>query len=216
MWFAILTNFAEFRLFDTTIKPYLDEPDRGLIEEFDLRYEDFAAQWEDSGPVIGQTFVDQPFYNQDPLGDQPRRIFKLSGILTTRAAVNYYFAGSARGFGALYLDGQPVLNIPGMALTPRFHAIASLGSGAHEFVIYYIRPNSVGQLVVDWQVPGSAKIEPMPKNAFGVLAHGRPGALEQYGKPDWITYCFTAGGTVLNALGSEPVPYLVALNNAAK
>jgi len=40
-------------------------------------------------------------------------------------------------------------------------------------------------------------------------------ALEQYGQPDWVTYCFTAGGTVLNALGSEPVPYLVALKMAA-
>ncbi|MCE5302630.1 MAG: phosphoglycerate kinase [Planctomycetaceae bacterium] len=41
-------------------------------------------------------------------------------------------------------------------------------------------------------------------------------ALEQYGQPNWITYCFTAGGTVLNALGSEPVPYLVALKMAAE
>ena len=41
-------------------------------------------------------------------------------------------------------------------------------------------------------------------------------ALEKYGRPDWITHCFTAGGTVLNALGSEPVPYLVALREAAK
>jgi phosphoglycerate kinase len=40
-------------------------------------------------------------------------------------------------------------------------------------------------------------------------------ALEKYGQPDWVTYCFTAGGTVLNALGSEPVPYLVALQLAA-
>ncbi len=31
-------------------------------------------------------------------------------------------------------------------------------------------------------------------------------ALDRYGQPDWVTYCFTAGGTVLNALGSEPVP----------
>ena len=41
-------------------------------------------------------------------------------------------------------------------------------------------------------------------------------ALEKYGEPDWVTHCFTAGGTVLNALGSEPVPYLVALRQAAK
>ena len=40
-------------------------------------------------------------------------------------------------------------------------------------------------------------------------------ALEKYGQDDWITHCFTAGGTVLNALGSEPVPYLVALKMAA-
>lgn len=40
-------------------------------------------------------------------------------------------------------------------------------------------------------------------------------ALERYGQPDWVTHCFTAGGTVLNALGSAPVPYLVALRLAA-
>jgi phosphoglycerate kinase len=41
-------------------------------------------------------------------------------------------------------------------------------------------------------------------------------ALEKYGKLSDVTHCFTAGGTVLNALGSEPVPYLVALSLAAK
>jgi 3-phosphoglycerate kinase len=40
-------------------------------------------------------------------------------------------------------------------------------------------------------------------------------ALEKYGREDWVTHVFTAGGTVLNALGSEPVPYLVALRAAA-
>lgn len=41
-------------------------------------------------------------------------------------------------------------------------------------------------------------------------------ALEKYGKEDWVTHVFTAGGTVLNALGSEPIPYLVALRQAVK
>ncbi len=41
-------------------------------------------------------------------------------------------------------------------------------------------------------------------------------ALETYGRPDWVAHNFTAGGTVLNALGSEPVPYLVALQMAAR
>jgi phosphoglycerate kinase len=40
-------------------------------------------------------------------------------------------------------------------------------------------------------------------------------ALERYGAPDDVTHCFTAGGTVLNALGSQPVPYLVTLSQAA-
>jgi phosphoglycerate kinase len=41
-------------------------------------------------------------------------------------------------------------------------------------------------------------------------------ALEKYGQESWVTHVFTAGGTVLNALGSEPIPYLVALRTAAK
>jgi phosphoglycerate kinase len=41
-------------------------------------------------------------------------------------------------------------------------------------------------------------------------------ALEKYGRPDWVTHTFTAGGTVLNALGREPVPYLAALRQARR
>lgn len=41
-------------------------------------------------------------------------------------------------------------------------------------------------------------------------------ALEKFGEERWATHVFTAGGTVLNALGTEPVPYLVALRAAAE
>ena len=41
-------------------------------------------------------------------------------------------------------------------------------------------------------------------------------ALAQYGSSDDVTHVFTAGGTVLHALGNEPVPYLVALAMAAR
>ena len=40
--------------------------------------------------------------------------------------------------------------------------------------------------------------------------------LQIHGEPRWVTHIFTAGGTVLNALGSEPVPFLVALRSAAE
>ena len=41
-------------------------------------------------------------------------------------------------------------------------------------------------------------------------------ALEKYGDASWVTHVFTAGGTVLNALGNEPVPYLAALRMASQ
>jgi phosphoglycerate kinase len=36
-------------------------------------------------------------------------------------------------------------------------------------------------------------------------------ALDKYGRPDWVACTFTAGGTVLKALGGKTVPYLMAL-----
>jgi len=36
-------------------------------------------------------------------------------------------------------------------------------------------------------------------------------ALTRYGDENWVTHCFTAGGTILKALGSEPIPYVKAL-----
>ena len=44
--FAVLTNFEQFRLFDATIKPYYAEPDRGIVSDFDLRFEDYTTQWD--------------------------------------------------------------------------------------------------------------------------------------------------------------------------
>jgi phosphoglycerate kinase len=63
-----------------------------------------------------------------------------------------------------------------------------------------------------------AQLKRMKDAGLSVYVGGGEGgtALEKYGQPDWVTHCFTAGGTVLNALGAEPVPYLVALRAAAK
>jgi hypothetical protein len=46
MPFAVLTNFEHFRLFDTAIKPILSEPQRGLIAEFRLQFNQYPAQWD--------------------------------------------------------------------------------------------------------------------------------------------------------------------------
>ncbi len=62
-----------------------------------------------------------------------------------------------------------------------------------------------------------AQLKRMKDAGVEVYVGGGEGgaALEKYGQPDWVTHCFTAGGTVLNALGSKPVPYLQALSMAA-
>jgi phosphoglycerate kinase len=56
--------------------------------------------------------------------------------------------------------------------------------------------------------------------AAGLLVYvggGEGGAaLHQYGDESWVTHCFTAGGTILKALGTEPIPYIKALYLAAK
>ncbi|HUY32541.1 MAG TPA: phosphoglycerate kinase [Pirellulales bacterium] len=63
-----------------------------------------------------------------------------------------------------------------------------------------------------------AQLKRMTDAGVEVYVGGGEGgaALERYGKPTWVTHCFTAGGTVLNALGANPVPYLQALRWAAQ
>jgi hypothetical protein len=55
--FVILTNFDQFRLFDATVKPYHSEPDRGIIDEFDLRFEDYINQWDILNNIFGREAV---------------------------------------------------------------------------------------------------------------------------------------------------------------
>ena len=62
------------------------------------------------------------------------------------------------------------------------------------------------------------QLKRMTDNGVEVYVGGGEGgaAVEKYGDPSWATHVFTAGGTVLGALGGEPVPYLVALRAAAE
>jgi len=62
------------------------------------------------------------------------------------------------------------------------------------------------------------QLKRMTDNGVEVYVGGGEGgaALEKYGNSSWVTHVFTAGGTVLNALGVEPVPYMVALRASAE
>ncbi len=44
--FAILTDFEQFRLFDTTLKPVHSHPLRGLVDDFKLNYQHYPTQWD--------------------------------------------------------------------------------------------------------------------------------------------------------------------------
>jgi hypothetical protein len=56
--FAVLTDFGHFRLFDATLKPYHGEPARGLVADFDLRFEDYLAQWDALHAMFGREAVE--------------------------------------------------------------------------------------------------------------------------------------------------------------
>ena len=61
-----------------------------------------------------------------------------------------------------------------------------------------------------------AQLQRLTEAGVEVFVGGGEGgkALDKYGQPEWVTHVFTAGGTVLNALGGEPVPYLAAMRAA--
>jgi len=44
--FAVLTNFGEFRLYDTGLEPIYENSARGLIPQFSLSFHDYIEQWE--------------------------------------------------------------------------------------------------------------------------------------------------------------------------
>lgn len=55
--FAILTNFEQFRLYDTTLKPILNEPNRGLVKEFVVDFQDYPVKWEEMAATFGRDAV---------------------------------------------------------------------------------------------------------------------------------------------------------------
>jgi hypothetical protein len=54
---AILTDFEQFRLYDTTLRPILTEPSRGLIQEFSLNFEEYSSKWDEIEATFGRESV---------------------------------------------------------------------------------------------------------------------------------------------------------------
>ncbi len=56
--FAVLTDFEQFRLYDTTLMPVLSDPRRGLVKEFTLDYDKYESQWDAITAAFGREAVD--------------------------------------------------------------------------------------------------------------------------------------------------------------
>ncbi len=57
MPFAILTNFEQFRLYDTTLKPILNDPNRGLVKDFVINFQDYPDKWDEIVATFGRDAV---------------------------------------------------------------------------------------------------------------------------------------------------------------
>jgi hypothetical protein len=55
--FAVLTDFEQFRLYDTALKPVLNEPQRGLVREFAIDFQDYPAKWDEFLATFGRDAV---------------------------------------------------------------------------------------------------------------------------------------------------------------
>jgi type I site-specific restriction endonuclease len=56
--FAILTDFEQFRLYDTTLKPIFQDPERGLVRDFALTYDQYKTQWDVLTNTFGRAAVE--------------------------------------------------------------------------------------------------------------------------------------------------------------
>ena len=56
--FAILTDFDQFRLFDTTLKPIMGEPTRGLVADFKIDFGQYESQWDTLTATFGREAVE--------------------------------------------------------------------------------------------------------------------------------------------------------------
>ena len=56
--FAILTDFEQFRLYDTTLKPIFNDPRRGLVTQFALDYDKYESQWDVLTDTFGRSAVE--------------------------------------------------------------------------------------------------------------------------------------------------------------
>ena len=143
---------------------------------------DFASlekAWQSGTRSFGGDMIDRPFIGYNPCTHSERTINKLTGSLFAPVDGEYQFAGACDDAGALYIDGKPLLNIPGCFADIRFNKTIDLTRGRHDFLMYHA--NYTGDMVISlgWKRPDAAKLELLNRESFGICARGMAGPMEQ-------------------------------------
>jgi len=138
--------------------------------------------FDESGPMIGRTIVENAFVGPSPFGEQPQTVSHLSGMLSCPSDGEYVFAGSAETHGALFIDGKPLIFAPFAPSDIRFNHTLVLKRGRIPFDFYILHNGGEQKLSVGWKTPEAPKVVVIPRNAFGVANRGNMEGLEEFGK----------------------------------
>jgi hypothetical protein len=187
---------------------------RRLTDQQTHGFDQIEGAWNSSADqFIGQTMIDSPFYGVNPFGDENHIITKMTGSLFAPVDGDYLFCGACESRGALYIDGQRTLFIPACIPDTRFHRTIHLSRGAHDFVLYDAVEGGELRFSIGWQRPDMNRVEVIGRDAFGVLAHGNAGALEELDKtlvadatPQFQGEAFTANMYFQRFHFDAPVP----------
>ncbi len=134
-----------------------------------------------SAKPIGADYVDGVHHAGNPFSLKPGPFLsRYQGTLRISSPGTYGFFTSSQDCSFLLLDGNPVVEAPGMH-PPRYRALPGsrkdvrLSAGAHSFEYYHAAAGPSAMMVAAWEVnPAGAKSQPsaIPPEAFGVAAVG--------------------------------------------
>lgn len=134
--------------------------------------------FERSKPVLGKAMIEQPFIGYNPATLEQRTVSRFAGTLFVPLDGTYLFAMAADDRGALYIDGNLQVQARGAPGDTRFNQKVELKRGHHEIEIYHADYGGEFRLSLGWQRPDMAKVDVIPKDAFGLLYPAEVGPLE--------------------------------------
>jgi len=138
--------------------------------------------WKRSTADYGATMIDSPFIGYNPVTNSPHTISRLTGSLFAPSDGTYQFAGACADKGSLYIDGKPILYIPGCPGDIRFNTTLDLARGRHDFMMYHVSYGDDFIISLGWRVPSAQKVETITRESLGICARGMTGPMEELKK----------------------------------